>query len=118
MRGERLRGSAPGGDIALGLAVYDLAMDSARIPTVSQPKSKDEYRTAVLAQVEADDWVTFAALHKRLAGDSREPTEIVLPGNRVIWTGMPREPGLPADLRGSRDAYELERHRGEACDIG
>ena len=71
--------------------MYDLAMDSARIPTVSQPKSKDEYRTAVLAQVEADDWVTFAALHKRLAGDSREPTEIVLPGNRVIWTGMPRE---------------------------
>jgi hypothetical protein len=58
---------------------------------VSSPRTKDDYKAAVRAQVERDDWVTFASLHRRLAGDTREATEIVLPGNRVIWTGMPRE---------------------------
>jgi hypothetical protein len=58
---------------------------------VSTSKSKADYKAAVRSEVERDDWVTFAALHKRLAGDAREETEIVLPGNRVIWTGMPRE---------------------------
>jgi hypothetical protein len=55
-----------------------------------EPATKAAYKAAVRAQVERDDWVTFAALHKRLAGDAREATEIVLPGNRVIWAGMPR----------------------------
>jgi len=58
---------------------------------MSALRDKDEYKAAVRAEVERDDWVTFAMLHKRLAGDAREATEIVLPGNRVIWTGMPRE---------------------------
>lgn len=58
---------------------------------MSPPVTKDEYKAAVREEVERDDWVTFAALHKRLAGDTREETEIVLPGNRVIWSGMPRE---------------------------
>jgi len=47
-------------------------------------------RARVLGYVRGDDWVTFAALHREFAGDAREPTEIALPGNRVIWAGMPR----------------------------
>ncbi len=58
---------------------------------MSASTTKDEYKVAVRAFVERDDWVTFAALHKNLARDAREATEIVLPGNRVIWSGMPRE---------------------------
>jgi hypothetical protein len=45
---------------------------------------------AVLAFVREHDFVTFAALHKRFAGDAREETEIRLPGNRVIWAGLPK----------------------------
>ena len=45
---------------------------------------------ALLAFVREHDYVTFAALHKHFAGDAREPTEIALPGNRVIWAGLPK----------------------------
>lgn len=44
---------------------------------------------AVLRFVREHDYVTFAALHKHFAGDAREPTEIALPGNRVVWAGLP-----------------------------
>ena len=45
---------------------------------------------AVLLFVRERDYVTFAALHKHFAGDAREPTEIALPGNRVVWAGLPK----------------------------
>ena len=45
---------------------------------------------ALLAFVCERDYVTFAALHQHFAGDAREPTEIALPGNRVIWAGLPK----------------------------
>ncbi len=49
-----------------------------------------ELRDAIYAYVEAHDFVTFAALHKEFAGDARETTEISLPGNRIIWLGLPK----------------------------
>ncbi len=52
--------------------------------------TRDEYARLVLDYVNGTDWVTFADLHKRFAGDAREDTEIVLPGKRVIWAGMPK----------------------------
>jgi hypothetical protein len=45
---------------------------------------------AVLLFVRERDYVTFAALHAHFAGDAREPTEIALPGNRVVWAGLPK----------------------------
>ena len=53
---------------------------------------------ALLAYVAEHDYVTFAALHKHFAGDAREQTEIALPGNRVIWAGLPK-PVIDAVLR-------------------
>ena len=50
----------------------------------------DAYKADVLAYINGTDFVTFADLHKRFAGDAREETEISLPGNRIVWTGMPR----------------------------
>ena len=44
---------------------------------------------SLLAFVREHDYVTFAALHKHFAGDAREPTEIALAGNRVVWAGLP-----------------------------
>ena len=52
--------------------------------------TEGELRDAIYAYVEAHDFVTFAALHKEFAGDAREPTEISLPGNRIIWLGLPK----------------------------
>ena len=49
-----------------------------------------ELRDAIFAYVQEHDFVTFAALHKEFAGDARESTEISLPGNRVIWLGLPK----------------------------
>jgi hypothetical protein len=49
----------------------------------------DELRAALLDFVRRRDFVTFAALHQHFAGDAREPNEIVLPGNRVVWAGLP-----------------------------
>ena len=51
---------------------------------------KDAYKRAIRAYVEATDWVTFADLHKRFAGDARFDTEMALPGKRVVWSGLPR----------------------------
>ena len=53
-------------------------------------ESPAERRERVLAFVREHDFVTFAALHRHFAGDAREPTEISLPGNRVIWAGLPK----------------------------
>ena len=47
-------------------------------------------REAILRFVGERDYVTFAALHEEFAGDAREPTEISLPGNRIIWLGLPK----------------------------
>jgi hypothetical protein len=49
-----------------------------------------ELRAAIFAYVEEHDFVTFAAIHKEFAGDARESTEISLPGNRIIWLGLPK----------------------------
>ena len=51
---------------------------------------KATYKAQIRAYVETTDFVTFAELHKRLAGDAREETELALPGNRVVWAGLPR----------------------------
>ena len=73
---------------------------------------------AVLAFVRERDWVTFAALHQHFAGDAREPTEIALPGNRVIWAGLPKpvidavlallDAGRLAALPGNLAAYRRD----------
>lgn len=52
--------------------------------------SSDELERAILAFVRERDYVSFAALHRHFAGDAREDTEISLPGNRVIWLGLPK----------------------------
>jgi hypothetical protein len=73
---------------------------------------------AVLAFVRERDYVSFAALHKHFAGDAREPTEIALPGNRVIWAGLPKplidavlallESGRLAAIPGNVAAYRRD----------
>lgn len=45
---------------------------------------------AILDFVAARDFVSFAALHKHFAGDARANTEIALPGNRIVWRGLPQ----------------------------
>ncbi len=72
----------------------------------------------VLAFVRAHDYVTFAALHEHFAGDAREETQIVLPGNRVVWAGAPRalfdavlallERGELASIPGHKSAYKRD----------
>ena len=52
--------------------------------------SDAELRDAIYAFIEEHDFVTFAALHREFAGDARENTEISLPGNRIIWLGLPK----------------------------
>ncbi len=47
-------------------------------------------RAAITAYVAEHDYVTFAALHKEFAGDAKDGTEISLPGNRIIWLGLPK----------------------------
>ena len=72
----------------------------------------------ILAFVRERDFVTFAALHKHFAGDAREDTEIVLPGNRVIWAGLPLpiieavlallDAGRLASVPGNKAAYRRD----------
>ena len=72
----------------------------------------------ILAFVRERDFVTFAALHKHFAGDAREDTEIVLPGNRVIWAGLPLpiieavlallDQGRLASVPGNKAAYRRD----------
>lgn len=72
----------------------------------------------ILAFVRERDFVTFAALHKHFAGDAREDTEMVLPGNRVIWAGLPLpiieavlallDQGRLASIPGNKAAYRRD----------
>ena len=73
---------------------------------------------AVLRFVRERDYVTFAALHEHFAGNAREPTEIALPGNRVVWAGLPKplidavlallEQGRLAAIPGNLAAYRRD----------
>ena len=77
-----------------------------------------ELMARVLAYVREHDWVSFAALHREFAGDAREETQIELPGNRVIWAGMPHplidailallDEGALAALPGHKSAYKKD----------
>lgn len=85
---------------------------------MSHAEAVRRLKPAVLAFVRERDFVTFAALHRHFAGDAREPTEIVLPGNRVIWAGLPKpvidavmellEEGALAAVPGSRGDYRRD----------
>lgn len=85
---------------------------------MSKWPTKESYRSQVLTYLRKTDWVTFADLHRRFAGDANEPTEIVLPGNRVVWRGMPQtlldaivelvEEGRLAAVPGHRSAYKKD----------
>lgn len=78
----------------------------------------DALQEQILAFVRERDFVTFAALHKHFAGDTREDTEIALPGNRVIWAGLPLpiidavlallDAGRLASIPGNRAAYRRD----------
>lgn len=77
-----------------------------------------ELEGKVLDYVRENDFVTFAALHKEFAGDAREETQIMLPGNRVVWAGAPRElfdavlalldRGELASIPGHKSAYKRD----------
>lgn len=79
---------------------------------------KDAWKPRLLAFVDEHDWVTFAHLHKQFAGDAREDTEMQLPGNRVVWSGLPRpivdailellDEGRLAALPSSKAAYRKD----------
>lgn len=56
----------------------------------SAPPQDEALEARVLAFVRERDFVTFAALHKHFAGDAREEAEILLPGLRVVWAGLPK----------------------------
>jgi hypothetical protein len=85
---------------------------------VSERAAGPELEEQILAFVRERDFVTFAALHKHFAGDSRHETEIVLPGNRVIWAGLPLdvihavlallEQGRLASIPGTKAAYRRD----------
>lgn len=78
-------------------------------------KTKDEYKAAIREHVESSDWVSFAELHKRFAGDENWDTRLELPGNRVVWTGLPHpmidavlelvDEGALAAVPGHKSAY-------------
>ncbi|MCP3982878.1 MAG: hypothetical protein GY723_00725 [bacterium] len=80
--------------------------------------ASDALEQQVLAYVREHDYVTFAALHRHFAGDSREETQIELPGNRVVWAGAPRElfdavlalldQGQLASIPGNTAAYKRD----------
>jgi hypothetical protein len=77
-----------------------------------------EIQEQILAFVRERDFVTFAALHKHFAGDAREDTEMVLPGNRVVWAGLPLpiieavlallDQGRLASVPGNKAAYRRD----------
>ena len=72
----------------------------------------------ILRFVSEHDYVTFAAIHKEFAGDARDDTEIALPGNRVIWRGLPKpvidavlallDAGRLAAIPGHKSAYKRD----------
>lgn len=85
---------------------------------MSPDESQEALETRVLAYVRERDFVTFAALHKHFAGDAREETQILLPGNRVVWAGAPAilfdavlallERGALASIPGHKSAYKRD----------
>ncbi len=85
---------------------------------MSPDESQEALEARVLAYVREHDFVTFAALHKHFAGDVREETQILLPGNRVIWAGAPAilfdavlallERGALASIPGHKSAYKRD----------
>ena len=85
---------------------------------MSERAAGPELEEQILRFVRERDYVTFAALHKHFAGDARHETEIVLPGNRVIWAGLPLdvihavlallEQGRLASIPGSKAAYRRD----------
>ena len=78
----------------------------------------DPLKERILAFVDDHDWVTFARLHRHFAGDAREPTELALPGNRIVWSGLPQpiadailellDEGRLAALPGHKSAYRRD----------
>jgi len=85
---------------------------------VNEDEGPAELKERILRFVDEHDWVTFARLHRHFAGDAREPTELALPGNRIVWSGLPRpvadavlelldEERLAA-LPGSKGAYRRD----------
>ena len=80
--------------------------------------SEATHEEQILAYVREHEFETFAALHKHFAGEAREDTEIVLPGNRVIWAGLPRplidavlgllDAGRLASIPGTKAAYRRD----------
>ena len=88
------------------------------------PAARSRLAREILAFVRERDYVSFAALHIHFAGNAREPNEIVLPGNRVVWAGLPKpvihavlallEAGELAAVPGSKGAY---RHDGRVLDL-
>ncbi|MAE96185.1 MAG: hypothetical protein CL910_16140 [Deltaproteobacteria bacterium] len=85
---------------------------------MSQQEGQEALEARVLAYVREHDFVTFAALHKHFAGDAREETQILLPGNRVVWAGAPAslfdavvallERGALASIPGHESAYKRD----------
>ncbi|MDJ0785432.1 MAG: histidine phosphatase family protein [Myxococcota bacterium] len=138
--GERVVVVAHGGAItlALGLLIDDdvtswrRSMDNCAVSDlVLEPQPElltfnecghslrpEQLADRVLEFVHREDWVTFAALHKKFAGDAREETEIALAGNRVVWSGLPRplvdailmllDAGRLAAIPGHTSAYKKD----------
>jgi hypothetical protein len=87
-------------------------------------ESKEHYKVHILGFVQEEDWVSFARLHRHFAGDAREDTQLALPGNRVVWAGLPQpiadavlellEEGHLAALRSSKAAY---KHDGRVLSL-
>jgi len=85
---------------------------------VSEDEDPKALKERILGFVDEHDWVTFARLHRHFAGDAREPTELALPGNRIVWSGLPQavadavlallDEGRLAALPGNKGAYRRD----------
>jgi hypothetical protein len=85
---------------------------------VSEPDEAEPLKERIVRFVDERDWVTFALLHRHFAGDAREPTELAMPGNRVVWSGLPEpiadavlellDEGRLAALPGTKGAYRRD----------
>jgi hypothetical protein len=85
---------------------------------VSDGEEPGALKERILRFVDERDWVTFAALHRHFAGDARAQTELALPGNRIVWSGLPQsiadavlellDEGQMAALPGNKGAYRRD----------